>query len=121
MNRLTLMSIVVFPVLLSGCVITDHYENIKKEEFYYTGKPIETYLDSRDKSPNRLIAMPDNNNIYVWSIDRSYNDKIKCDENFQGDISCSGLGHVAKSCEISVFTNNENIITKFKYSKDCGF
>jgi|TARA_B100000767_G_C19588981_1_gene460600 hypothetical protein len=123
------MNTLVFTVLLSGCVITDNYENLinnnyeslKQQEYYYTGKSIELYLNSRDRSPNRSIALPNNNSIYVWSIDRSYNDKIKCDGNLHGEVSCSGLGHVAKSCEISVFTNDDNIITKFKYSKDCGF
>jgi hypothetical protein len=129
MNRHTLINTLVFPVLLSGCVINDHYESLinnnyeslKQQEYYYTGKSIELYLKSRDRAPNRSIALPSNNSIYVWSIDKSYNDKIKCDEDIHGELSCSGRGYVAKSCEISVYTNDENIITKFKYSKECGY
>jgi hypothetical protein len=111
MNKHTLINTLVFPVLLSGCVINDNHENVKQEEFYYTGKSIELYINSRDRSPNRLIALPDNNNIYVWSTNRSYNDEIKCKKNLQGEILCSSLGHVVESYEISVFTNDDNIIT----------
>ena len=121
MNKHTLINTLVFPVLLSGCVINDNHENVKQEEFYYTGKSIELYLNSRDRSPIRSIALPNNNSIYVWSIDKSYNDDIECDGNIHGKVSCSGRGYVAESCEISVFTNDGNIITKFKYSKECGF
>ena len=135
MNKPMLIKIAIFSVLLSGCVITDRYEKmkqkesyhtaryekVKQEELYYTGKSIELYLYSRDTSPNRFIAIPNNNSIYVWSIDKSYNDEIKCNESLQGELSCSGLGYVAQSCEISVFTNADNIITNFKYSKDCRF